>query len=90
MNETLLLIGGEWVPAAPASKDVRFFHRLNPISDKPVTRAAASSVADVEAAVKAAAEAFPAWAATGPGNAATCCCGPRISWRRTNANLSKA
>jgi len=67
MNETLLLIGGEWVHAAPASNDVRFFHRLNPISDKPVTRAAAGGITDVEAAVKAAAEAFPGWSATGPG-----------------------
>jgi len=64
MNETLLLIGGEWVPA---SKNDRFFHRLNPVSGKPFTRAAAASVPDVEAAVRAAAEAFSAWAATGPG-----------------------
>ena len=67
MKETLLLIGGEWVPAASASDDVRFFYRLNPIGDQPVTRAAAGGVTDVEAAVKAAAEAFPVWAATGPG-----------------------
>ena len=90
MNETLLLIAGEWVPAAPASNDDRFFHRLNPVSGQPVTRAAAGNVADVEAAVKAAAEAFPAWAETGPGNGATCCCGPRISWWRTNPHLSQA
>jgi vanillin dehydrogenase len=64
MYETLLLIGGEWVPA---SNEDRFFHRLNPVSGKPVTRAAAAGVPDVEAAVKAATEAFPAWAATGPG-----------------------
>ena len=63
MNETLLLIGGESLPAA----DDRFFHRVNPVSGQPVTKAAASSLRDVEAAVKAAADAFPAWAATGPG-----------------------
>jgi hypothetical protein len=67
MKETLLLIGGEWVRAASASDDVRFFHRLNPVDDQPVTRAAAGGVTDVAAAVKAAAEAIPVWAATGPG-----------------------
>lgn len=63
MNETLLLIGGESLPAA----DGRFFHRMNPVSGKPATKAAASSLREVDAAVKAAAMAFPAWAATGPG-----------------------
>jgi vanillin dehydrogenase len=63
MNQTLLLIDGDSVPAA----DGRFFHRANPVSGKPATRAAASSLRDVESAVKAAGEAFPAWAATGPG-----------------------
>jgi acyl-CoA reductase-like NAD-dependent aldehyde dehydrogenase len=65
MNETRLLIGGEWLPAAPGSKG--FFQRMNPVTGKPVTRAAAAGVSDVEAAVKAAAEALPAWAVTGPG-----------------------
>jgi acyl-CoA reductase-like NAD-dependent aldehyde dehydrogenase len=46
MNETLLLIGGEWVPAAPGSNDVRFFQRVNPVTGKPVTRAAAAGVHD--------------------------------------------
>jgi acyl-CoA reductase-like NAD-dependent aldehyde dehydrogenase len=63
MNETLLLIGGESVPAA----DNRFFHRVNPVSGKAVTKSAASGLHDVVAAVKAAANAFPVWAATGPG-----------------------
>jgi vanillin dehydrogenase len=63
MNETLLLIGGESVPAA----DGRFFHRVNPVSGKPATRAAASGPRDVDAAVTAAADALAAWAATGPG-----------------------
>ena len=63
MNETLLLIGGEPVPAA----DNRLFDRTNPVSGKPATRAAACGLRDVEAAVKAASDAFPAWAATGPG-----------------------
>jgi vanillin dehydrogenase len=63
MNEALLLIGGESVPAA----DYRFYHRVNPVSGKAATRAAASGLRDVESAVKAASRAFPAWAATGPG-----------------------
>jgi acyl-CoA reductase-like NAD-dependent aldehyde dehydrogenase len=62
MNETLLLIGGESVPAS----DGRFFHRMNPVSGNPVTKAAASSLRDVDAAVKAASHALPAWSATGP------------------------
>lgn len=62
MNEILLLIGGEAVPAA----DGRFFERVNPVSGKTVTRASACGLRDVDAAVKAAADAFPSWAATGP------------------------
>ena len=63
MNETRLLIGGEWAPAA----DGRWFHRVNGVSGKPVTKAAASGLRDVAAAVKAAANALPAWSAIGPG-----------------------
>ena len=62
MNEILLLIGGEAVPAT----DGRFFERMNPVSGKTVTRASACGLRDVDAAVKAAADAFPSWAATGP------------------------
>ena len=42
------------------------FTRMNPMTGEPVTRAAAASVADANAAVDAAARAFPAWAALGP------------------------
>ena len=63
MNEALLLIGGDSVPAA----DNRFFQRINPVSGKPATKAVASSLRDVQSAVNAAAQVFPAWAATGPG-----------------------
>jgi acyl-CoA reductase-like NAD-dependent aldehyde dehydrogenase len=63
MNETLLLIGGESVPAV----DGRYFQRMNPVNGKSVTKAAACRLRDVESAVQAAADAFPAWAATGPG-----------------------
>ena len=64
MNETLLLIGGQSVPAS----DLRSVLRMNPVSGKPVTKAAAASQQDADAAVKAAAKALPAWAATGPGS----------------------
>lgn len=43
------------------------FERANPISGEAVTRAAAATPDDAVAAVEAAAAAFPAWAATGPG-----------------------
>ena len=43
------------------------FERLDPFTGKLATRAAAGSLADVEAAVAAAAAAFPAWSKTGPG-----------------------
>ncbi|THV20577.1 aldehyde dehydrogenase [Peteryoungia ipomoeae] len=42
------------------------FERLNPISGKVATRAAAASVDDAIAAVDAAAAAFPAWSRTSP------------------------
>jgi acyl-CoA reductase-like NAD-dependent aldehyde dehydrogenase len=42
------------------------FERLNPMTDAVATRAAAATVADVNAACDAAQAAFPAWAATGP------------------------
>src|SRR5450631_3111861 len=63
MNEALLLIAGKSIPAASN----RSFQRLNPVSGKFVTNAAAGGLRDVESAVKAAADAFPAWAASGPG-----------------------
>ena len=63
MNEVLLMIGGKSVSAA----DGRNFHRVNPMTGQPVTRAAASGLRDVELAVEGAAGAFPQWAATGPG-----------------------
>jgi len=63
MNDTLLLIGGDSVRAA----DDRFFERMNPVSRIVASKAAASGLSDVETAVKAAVNAFPEWAATGPG-----------------------
>jgi len=48
------------------ASDAKSFTRMNPMTGEPVTRAAAASVADANAAVDAAARAFPAWAALGP------------------------
>ena len=42
------------------------FERLNPLSRKPATVAAAAGIADATAAAEAAAKAFPGWSAQGP------------------------
>jgi len=63
MNDVALLIDGK---SAPASHDRRF-DRMDPVKGAAATRAAAATVDDVNAAVEAAAAAFPGWAATGPG-----------------------
>ncbi len=47
--------------------DGRSFERLNPISGEVASTVAAASVDDARQAANAAAKAFPAWAATGPG-----------------------
>ena len=57
-----LYIDGKHVPAEGG----RRFARANPVTGEVATEAAAASLADAEAAVAAAARAFPAWAATGP------------------------
>lgn len=44
----------------------RTFERLNPITGKVATRAAAATVADAQAACDAAREAFPTWSELGP------------------------
>ncbi|SNT30178.1 aldehyde dehydrogenase family protein [Tropicimonas sediminicola] len=59
-----LYINGQHQPA----EGDRRFTRSNPVSGETVTEAAAASLADAERAVDAAARAFPAWAATGPGD----------------------
>ncbi|WP_121499405.1 aldehyde dehydrogenase family protein, partial [Halomonas sp. ALS9] len=41
--------------------------RHNPLTGDVVTQAAAASASDAARAVEAAAKAFPAWSATGPG-----------------------
>ena len=50
-----------------AASDGRTFSRINPISGEVASEVAAASLEDARQAVNAAAKAFPAWAATGPG-----------------------
>jgi len=63
MNTISLLINGERTQA----RDGATFERRNPLDGSIATRAPAASVSDAAAAVEAAAKAFPAWSATGPG-----------------------
>ncbi len=63
MSDTTLLIGG----AATTATDDATFDRRNPVTGEVTTTAAAATVDDAMSAVDAAAAAFPAWSATGPG-----------------------
>lgn len=63
MKQALLFIDGHHVPAAGEAT----FERRNPLDNEVATRAAAATVADAQAAVRSAADAFPAWSKTGPG-----------------------
>ncbi len=61
--ETLgLMIGGKDMDAT----DGATFERLNPLTNKTATRAAAASIDDAVSAVDAAAAAFPEWSQTSP------------------------
>jgi acyl-CoA reductase-like NAD-dependent aldehyde dehydrogenase len=62
MNDVKLLIGGRDCDAS----DKATFERLNPVTGEVVSRAAAATLADADAACEAAAEAFPAWSEMGP------------------------
>jgi vanillin dehydrogenase len=62
MNEIGLLIGGQNLSAG----GVATFDRLNPLTNNPVTRAAAATVADARAAADAADAAFSEWSELGP------------------------
>ncbi|TPK98451.1 aldehyde dehydrogenase [Mesorhizobium sp. B2-4-12] len=62
MDIGLLIDGDERAATGSAS-----YERLDPFTGRLATRAAAASVADANAAVEAAAAAFPAWSKTGPG-----------------------
>lgn len=63
MFDTDLLIGG----ATSAAHDNATFERRNPANGDVATRAAAAQLADVDRAVQAASDAFPAWSALNPG-----------------------
>lgn len=63
MNTISLLINGERMPASSGAT----FERRNPLDGSVATTAPAATVADALAAVDAAAQAFPAWSALGPG-----------------------
>lgn len=62
MDIGLLIDGDKRHASGSASYD-----RMDPFTGKLATRAAAASIADANAAVEAAAAAFPAWSKTGPG-----------------------
>jgi len=67
MNTLSMLINGQAVYASNGAT----FTRRNPLDDAVATTAPAATVADAQAAVDAAARAFPAWAATGPAERRT-------------------
>jgi benzaldehyde dehydrogenase (NAD) len=67
MNEVSMLINGERI----AARDGATFERRNPLDNSVATRAPAASIADAQAAVRAAADAFPAWSSMGPGERRT-------------------
>ncbi|HUE90590.1 aldehyde dehydrogenase [Pseudomonas sp.] len=62
MFEVPLLIGGQ----SRAAADGRVFERRNPVTAAVVSRVAAATLEDADAAVAAAQAAFPAWAALAP------------------------
>ncbi|MEE4691074.1 aldehyde dehydrogenase [Pseudomonas alliivorans] len=63
MLDVPLLIGGQLCPA----RDGRTFERCNPVTGEVVSRVAAATLEDADAAVAAAQAAFPAWSAMAPG-----------------------
>lgn len=67
---TRLFIGGDWVDGGEGTFDV-----LDPSTGEVIAEVARAGLADMTAAVAAAARAQPAWAAAAPGNARRCCAG---------------
>ncbi|WP_439885844.1 aldehyde dehydrogenase [Pseudomonas syringae] len=63
MLDVPLLIGGQSCPA----RDGRTFDRRNPVTGEVVSRVAAATLEDADAAVAAAHAAFPAWSTMVPG-----------------------
>lgn len=62
MSEVSMLIGGQDRPASSGAT----FERLNPVTGTLASRSPAATLADADAAVDAAAAAFPEWAALRP------------------------
>ncbi|SDI34747.1 vanillin dehydrogenase [Paraburkholderia steynii] len=62
MNEVSMLVGGKDCAAVSGAT----FARLNPVTGAVASRAPAATLADADAAVDAAAAAFPAWSALPP------------------------
>ncbi|MFI6105563.1 aldehyde dehydrogenase family protein [Streptomyces sp. NPDC051310] len=62
-----MYIGGAWVPAVG---DAGTIEVVNPADEQVIARVPAGSAEDVDAAVRAARAAFPAWAATAPAQRA--------------------
>src|SRR5450830_1602768 len=67
MLDVPLLIGGQSCPA----RDGRTFERRNPVTGEVVSRVAAATLEDADAAVAAAQAAFPGWAALAPNERRT-------------------
>lgn len=67
MLDVPLLIAGHSCPAS----DGRTFDRVNPVTGEVVSRVAAATLEDADAAVAAAQAAFPAWAALAPNERRT-------------------
>ena len=67
MLDVPLLIGGKSCPA----RDGRTFERCNPVTGEVVSRVAAATLEDADAAVAAAQAAFPGWAALAPNERRT-------------------
>ena len=67
MLDVPLLIAGRSCP----SRDERTFERRNPVTGEVVSRVAAATLEDADAAVAAAQAAFPAWAALAPNERRT-------------------
>ncbi|TFI31156.1 aldehyde dehydrogenase family protein, partial [Herbaspirillum sp. 3C11] len=63
MHTITMSINGE----RTAARNGATFERRNPLDGQVATRAPAAMIDDVVQAVEAAAAAFPAWSATGPG-----------------------
>src|ERR1700685_521815 len=63
MRDEQMFIGGVWGGAADRNK----YNKTNPFSGAAISRVPAGGRADVEAAVDAAAAAFPEWSSSAPG-----------------------